>query len=271
MARSTVAVFAAFGLAACSAAPPETEGEVHPATRRDAPLAVPAPATGTSGRTFAIHLEGLCSTSFHDGKGDPRLGSWPGIESIAPEIDQRESMAVATSQLVEVLETYCTGEDWCFLYTYSNGGAVLSRTLSLHEGPFNILFALNSASNEGGSELGGFGWLGETVGGCPLSGYVGPSDHRAGWNHHDTNGVTFYQIGGYDGWWYSSALLPGEDDGAVAYHSAGAYVRRVATDWLCGAPEEHWASHFAAWTCEGYPLDHKGMKGKGICELGGGC
>ena len=61
------------------------------------------------------------------------------------------------------------------------------------------------------------------------------SEVRNAYNHNDTNGETVYHIGGYDGWWYSSWLLPGEDDGAVAYHSAGA-VNYVTEPAACKSP-----------------------------------
>ncbi len=219
--------------------------------------------------TYRIHVGGMCSTQFLGGKGGGTLGNWSGSTSINAAVDQRNSMSTATTQLAGILNQYCTGSNWCYLYTYSNGGAVISRTLSLYSTNWNIGYVLNSASNEGGSEIGGTGWVGEIFGGCTLAGHIGTSDHRSGWNHDDTNGETIYGTGGYDGWWYSSGFLPGEDDGAVAYHSAGALNDTYNVDWLCYQSQYHYSNHYTAWTCEGYDLDHYGMKMKGICMTGG--
>jgi hypothetical protein len=85
-------------------------------------------------------------------------------------------------------------------------------------------------------------------------------------NHNATHRETVYHNGGYDGWWYSSWLLPGEDDGAVAYHSAGAIANTTSTSNLCTAPK--WSNHVIAWTCSGYDLDHYEMKSKYIQNMG---
>src|SRR5215813_1312507 len=118
-----------------------------------ASLAVPLTARAD---VFDIHVGGICSTSFGD-----TLGHWPGETSINAPIDQRDSMATATTQMAATLDTYCTGSNLCYVYVYSNGGAVMSRTLALYSTPWNIAYVAASASNEGGSELGGTGFIGE--------------------------------------------------------------------------------------------------------------
>ena len=79
-------------------------------------------------------------------------------------------------------------------------------------------------------------------------------------------GADHVYIGGYDGWWYTSWLLPGEDDGAVAYHSAGAVNYTASTSSMCKSPK--YTNHYAAWTCTGYNKDHYGMKTKFISKIG---
>lgn len=234
-------------------------------------LAVPAIA---SAGTYNIHVGGICSTGWEGGKGGGYLGSWPGETSISAPVDQTASMATATAQLAATLDTYCTGTNFCYVYTYSNGGAVVSRTLAIYETErWRIGYVMASASNEGGSELGGTGWIGEIFGGCYLAGHISPSNHRNGWNHNDTNGVVIGMIGG-NGWlapYAQHAILPGHDDGAVAHHSSGGYAWTGSYSSLCGSGR--YANHQTWWSCEYGSLDHYELKMKGICNDGGatGC
>jgi hypothetical protein len=235
-------------------------------------VAVFAPVTANA-TVYDIHLGGMCSTQFSGGKGGGYLGTWANETSLDAHIDQTDSMATATQQLASLFNTYCTGSNYCYVYTYSNGGAVISRTLSIYATAWNIGYVMSSASNEGGSELGGTGWIGELLGGCNLAGHIGPSDHRNGWNHYDTHGRTIGMIGG-NGWlapYAQSAVLPGHDDGAVAEHSSGGYVSASSYDSLCYSGK--WTSHQTWWSCEYGDLDHYEMKMKGICNDGGaaGC
>jgi hypothetical protein len=235
-------------------------------------LAISTPIAA-SADVYDIHVGGICSTGFTGGNGDGYLGYWPGETSIDAPVDQTNSMATATSELASVLDTYCTGDNLCYVYTYSNGGAVISRTLSVVAGAWNIGYIVDSASNEGGSEIGGTGWVGEIFGGCYLAGHIGPSDHRNGWNHYDTDGFVIGMIGG-DGWlapYVQSAVLPGHDDGAVAEHSSGGYAQVGSYDSICESGK--WTNHQAWWSCEYGDLNHYDMKMRGICDDGGatGC
>ena len=49
------------------------------------------------------------------------------------------------------------------------------------------------------------------------------STARSSFNHNNTAGVTVAHVPGYKGLIGASAILPGEDDFAVAYHSACGY------------------------------------------------
>jgi hypothetical protein len=238
-----------------------------------AALVISAIPVAASAAVYDIHLGGMCSTQFSGGKGGGYLGSWPGETSVEAYVDQRDSMATATVQLAATFDAYCTGNNLCYVYTYSNGGAVVSRTLSLYDTAWNIGYVVNSASNEGGSEIGGTGWMGEIFGGCYLAGHIGPSNHRSGWNHHDTNGKIIGQIGG-NGWlapYAQHAVLPGHDDGAVAMHSAGGYASSGSYSSTCSSGK--WTNHQAWWSCEYGSLDHIELKMKGVCNDGGasGC
>src|SRR5215813_3812820 len=116
-----------------------------------ASLALPITARAD---TFDIHVGGICSTDFGS-----TLGHWTGETSVNAPIDQRNSMATATTQMAATLDQFCTGNNLCFVYVYSNGGAVISRTLALFSTPWNIAYVAAAASNEGGSEIGGTGFL----------------------------------------------------------------------------------------------------------------
>lgn len=218
---------------------------------------------------FDIHLGGICSTNFGD-----TLGHWAGETSINAPIDQRDSMATATAQMAATLDTYCTGSNLCYVYVYSNGGAVMSRTLALNSQSWNIGYVAASASAEGGSELGGTGFIGEVFGGCTLAGHIGTSDHRNGWNHNDTHGIITGMIAG-NGWlapFVQSAILPGHDDGAVSEASAGGYTQTSGRSSICEAAPKY-ANHQAWFSCEYGSLNHLDMKLKMVCNDGGltGC
>ena len=214
--------------------------------------------TGDGKHFVALHVNGVCSTSWENGKAPAPLGTFSDVESVSAKVDQTGDMEKATADLRKSLDENCTGNNWCYVITYSNGGATMSRVLSLFENVWNIVWVYSIASNEGGSEVGGTGWVGSTFGGCKLTGKIGTTDHRAGWNHNDTGGVNFYMTGGNDCMfpYVQCAILPGEDDGAVAYHSSGGYNDTYSTETLCGNSDNHFHFHEAAFACDGYDLSH---------------
>jgi hypothetical protein len=226
-----------------------------------ASLAIPVTAQAD---VFDIHVGGICSTDFGG-----TLGHWAGETSINAPIDQRSSMATATVQMAATLDTYCTGGNLCYVYVYSNGGAVMSRTLALYATPWNIGYVAASASNEGGSEIGGTGFIAQIFGSCALSGHIGTSDHRNGWNHNDSHGVITGMVAG-NGWlapFVQSAVLPGHDDGAVSEASSGGYSAAGSRSSICESGK--YANHQAWFSCEYGSLNHLDMKLKMVCDDGG--
>ncbi len=219
--------------------------------------------------TYALHVGGICSQYFTQGGG--RLGSWAGITSVNLVVDQRTSMVTASSQLKSKLDLYCTGGNNCYIFAYSNGGAVVSKTLATYNVDYNIVWVGNAASNEGGSELSG-GQLAEWVAGCSLAGHITPSDLRPAWNHNDTNGTILYMTAGEVAAYQSLiALWPfvlGENDGVVGFHSAGGKAQAESTSNVCTGA--HYANHVVPWACDGfYARDHFGMKMLYILRAGG--
>lgn len=215
----------------------------------------------TPGTTYAIHVSGACSSDY-----SAPLGVWDGVTSISAEVDQHDSMATATADLASVLDQYCVGKSWCYVLTYSNGGGVVSKLFAESATQWNIAYVINSASNEGGSELGEFGLLSDLVG-CDIATEIQPSFQRS-WNHNDTNGNAFYMVGGYNGMFLTSWFLPGEDDGVVAYHSSAGASSMGSYTNLC--EPTLWANHFIVGSCSGYDLTHAEMKRQHICLLDGG-
>jgi hypothetical protein len=234
-------------------------------------ITVPAVA---SAAVYNIHVGGVCSTRFTNGKGAASsVGSWSdGSISINAYVDQRNSMSTATSNLKSVLDQYCTSGNSCWVYTYSNGAAVLSRTLSIYSTRWNINAVFNSAGNGGGTELSSTGWVAEIFGGCSLASQVTPSLHRNGWNHNDTNGASILHIAGTGTIWWSfgltKGLLPGTDDSVVAFHSAGGMSNTNAYSNVCSTPK--YTNHYGvSGRCGGESEHHLNISKKFVCITGG--
>lgn len=129
----------------------------------------------------------------------------------------------------------------CTVICHSTGCAMTARTLDYYgEGGsrWRVNRVLALASSEGGSELGSF------HGGSGA--FITPSVVRGAYDHNDTAGVPFFLVAGYDGG-AQSALLPGQDDGTVAFHSACGYVKvfsssQCSNDW-------EWANKCYWWGC----------------------
>jgi hypothetical protein len=116
----------------------------------------------------------------------------------------------------------------------------ISTTSTIRRWKIDRVLALGSA--EGGSELGAgvsvdllLKVYGYDTGYSMTRAYLLPDTVRAQYDHHDTAGVPFFMVAGYNGS-AASAVLPGQDDGVVAYHSACAYSKvfsatQCSSDW----------------------------------------
>lgn len=226
-----------------------------------------------SAATYVLHVGGVCSDHFVEGTG--YLTDFPDIAEVDAWVNQQNNMTQATNDLVARLDQYCRNGNACYVYTYSNGGAVLSRALSLYgNGQWNVVLAVNSASNEGGSELSDIGGgTADAFGSCDLIADIGVSDHRNGWNHHDTDGVLFYMSAGSKESWTTDWALPGDDDGTVAMHSAGGYSWAGSFGDACRGG--YWDFHVpfewaGARYCE-FGKDHGAMKMHTMQCISQGC
>lgn len=135
----------------------------------------------------------------YDGSSDPR--SWGSCR--------------AQSNLNSVLQARCTGSNNCKIICHSAGCYATEYFLDKTSSNFNIDWVMASSSAAGGSELADLAfWDNNSMVGALKTGNA-----RGSYNHNDTKGVGIWGLAGYDGTWYASWLLPGEDDGAVSFHS----------------------------------------------------
>jgi len=238
-------------------------------------LALVLGAGRASATVYDIHVGGTCGTQFTNGPGAASdVGHWDGEVSVDAWVDQRYSMSTAVADLKNTLDRYCQ-TDWCWVYTYSNGAAVVSKVLATYATPWRIISVRNSASNEGGTEIAGTGWVADLFGGCQLAGSSDllPSAQRDNWNHNDTHGVPVIHIGGTGTIWWTLGLshlvLPGDDDTVVAFHSSGGMSVADSFYDLCAGPK--YANHMV-WSdrCGGEPEDHHSIARKLVC-IDGGC
>jgi len=210
--------------------------------------------------TYILHLNGMCSQQWLD-NSSTRLAQAPGYISVNCVVNNTVSIANSASQFrINYLDVYCKGSNWCYIVNYSMGDAIVGYINANYPANWNIAYIYTTAGAGGGSEIAIKGI--SSLFSCGAANDLGVSTVRNKYNHNDTNGITVYHIGGYKGIFGSSAILPGEDDGAVAYHSAGACVNSGSYTNLCSCT--HWTNHVIAYTCTGYYLDHYGMKMKFI-------
>ena len=118
------------------------------------------------------------------------------------------------------LNSYCKGGHTCQVMCHSAGcytTAYLAQRYPYYWDDYAMSYVVFTGSAEGGSELAS---AGSWATGWSMDTALKPGNARASsFNHNDTGGRKYYVHAGYDGNWLS-ALLPGEDDGVVAYHSA---------------------------------------------------
>ena len=218
--------------------------------------------TPDSGQIVFLHQGGMCSTQW-DYSGSPdRLASVAGISN-AVSVDVRgvqtdsTGTQVAAKTFARYADACCSGSNSCIVYNYSNGdnvvGFALDQLASVEQvctgkgrnrvcedvPSWNILEVRTAAGNGGGSELSNWGSLADLFA-CSLAPEISPTKIRNLYNHNNTQGVPIYHMGGFldqvsgsdditldAAWWF----LPWHNDGAVAYHSAGA--RNDSVEW-CG-------------------------------------
>ena len=195
----------------------------------------------------------------------------------------------------DALDCYCTGTNWCYVAAHSAGNLQIGYALSLYgtssrsiktptpnsagqcsnsgagtQTGWNIKWVDVAGGAAGGSELADAGdWaLSE-----PLVSDLKTSTARAMYDHSTTRSVWFYNFAGAAGTLYS-AVLPGQDDEVVAYHSSGGVSGSAGgsycnpSDWFCndlnlstsacegGTPK--WGYHSLAFRDDSESANHYG-------------
>jgi hypothetical protein len=137
--------------------------------------------------------------------------------------------ARAQTNLTTVLTQRCKGVDTCKIVCHSAGCYATEYFLSNLGGTasskgFKISGVTALAAASGGSELANslnaitFGYSGNAMDKALIV-----TTARSSFSHNNTAGVTVAHVPGYKGMAGASAILPGEDDYAVAYHSSCGY------------------------------------------------
>jgi hypothetical protein len=193
-----------------------------------------------SAQTYTVFVHGK-SGSNHNGVGTTDVNSYWGANANSVSgnkifigydgtTDPRTyGTARAQTNISTGLSTYCKGARSCKIVCHSAGCYATEFWLASLGGTaaskgFNITKVTALASASGGSELANtlngvtFGFAGNAMDKALRTGTARPA-----YNHNNTAGVAIYQVPGYKGMFGASAILPGEDDYAVAYHSSCAY------------------------------------------------
>lgn len=197
-------------------------------------------STGLAAQTHTIFVHGKSDKS-HNGTSTTDVNNYWGSASNVVSgskyfvgydgrTDPRTyGTARAQTNLTTVLTQRCKGSQTCKVVCHSAGCYATEYWLANLGGSaaskgFNITKVTALASASGGSELASalngitFGFGGNAMDQALKVGTARPS-----YNHNNTAGVAIYQVPGYKGMFGASAILPGEDDYAVAYHSSCAY------------------------------------------------
>jgi hypothetical protein len=213
---------------------------------------------------------------------NPRAVNWDG-----------QSHVSETNYLIrQALDCFCTGNRSCIVAAHSAGDLQIGYALSLYgasprpvtdgvpingkctptgatQTGWNISDVKIAGGAAGGSELANLGyWAAE-----PLASDLRTSVARSMYDHNQTHGVTFHLYAGAKSKIYGP-VLPGLDDSAVAYHSAGGLssTGRFCNpgDALCdgalqlgtaastknGQNVPKWSHHSLAWRDDGRVKDH---------------
>lgn len=193
----------------------------------------------------------------------------------------------------DALDCYCTGNNWCYVAAHSAGNLQIGYALALYGSStrtkknaqpnaagqcgtldgstqvgWNIKWVDIAAGAAGGSELSDLGYWTTSE---PLVQDLKTSTARAMYNHNSTAGKMFYLFAGSKGTLYSF-VLPGQDDEAVAYHSAGGISGSSGGsycnpgDWLCNdltlgsaaaeGGRAKWSNHSVKFRDDGETVNH---------------
>ncbi|MCW7495304.1 hypothetical protein ND860_02110 [Leptospira levettii] len=197
-------------------------------------------AGSLSAQTYTVFIHGK-SDKNHNGVGTTDVNSYWGSSTSSVSgskifigydgtSDPRTyGSARAQTNIATGLTNYCKGANSCKIVCHSAGCYAIEYWLSnlgstASSKGFNLTGVTALAAASGGSELASalngitFGFAGNAMDKSLIV-----STARGAFNHNNTAGVAVNHVPGYKGLIGASAILPGEDDYAVAYHSSCGY------------------------------------------------
>lgn len=121
----------------------------------------------------------------------------------------------AQTNLYTVLEATCTGANRCIVICHSAGCYATEYFIDKSSKVYNIQKVIASSSAAGGSELANAAFWTSTG----MVEALKTANARGSYNHNNMKGISINMLAGYKGTFGASVILPGEDDGAVSYHS----------------------------------------------------
>ena len=216
-----------------------------------------------------------------------------GVHKKAVNWDGYSRISEQNYRVRDALDCYCTGKNWCYIAAYSAGDLMIGYALDLYGGSekykkhanpgasgqctntdgttqigWNIKWVDVAAGAAGGTELADAGAWAVSE---PLVSDLKTSTARAMYDHNNTRGKMFYMYAGAKGALYS-ALLPGQDDEVIAYHSSGGVSGSSGGsycnpgDWFCDdltlgtAPNQggrpKWTNHSVVFRDDGEDYNH---------------
>lgn len=203
---------------------------------------------------YSLWVHGRSSTAIMGNYQDfsywgPKTTS-AGVNKRAVNWDGKSHISEQNPSLRAALDCYCTGNNWCYIAAHSAGNLMIGYALAQYgssvrhvktpdsaggagntlgtctavssgatQTGWNIKFVDVAGGAAGGSELADDGsWTTSQT----LVDDLKTATARAMYNHNSTRSHWFYLFTGAKGTLTgASIILPGEDDGAVAYHSSG--------------------------------------------------
>jgi hypothetical protein len=215
-----------------------------------------------------------------------------GVNKRSINWDGFNRISASNGRIRDALDCYCTGSNWCYIAAHSAGDNQIGYALALYGGTVREVknASPNSAgtcSGSGGTQTGwNIKWVGVaggSGGGTELANYgawavsdpltadLKTTTARAMYDHNQTRDKVFYMYAGARGTSYS-ALLPGQDDEVVAYHSSGGVAGSSGgsycnpADWFCNylslgpGPNEggstKWSNHHVSFRDDGKAYNH---------------
>ncbi len=177
-----------------------------------------------------------------------------------------ETLATANATVRSCLQTYCTGSNSCIIVAYSNGAHQVGYTQAYYPSTItNLVYVEAGGGAAGGSELTDVAspvqsfidWFSDeepwfqVYYGSGADAALHVSTARSAYNHELNNGKSTYHIVGNTNalnwiWYLTAGVLPGDDDGVVAFHSAFGCVNSGSQSSSC----TKWTGHKADTYCE---------------------